>query len=99
MRLTDALQQRARRHELRWLADREGPPSASTYIAVALMYAIGLVASLLITSRLADWTTPDDGQWWPWLLVWPLLPLGAIAVAGCAVGLLVWLATGRRDWD
>jgi hypothetical protein len=92
-----SFEDRARRQELRWLAGRSEPVSWGTYTAVALMYAIGLVLSLLIVVWLADWTTPDDGgRWGLWFVVWPLIPLGVVAVAGCAIGLILWLVTGRR---
>lgn len=99
MGFVQAWEERARRRELRWLAYRSEPVSWGVYVSVALMYAFGSVLSLMIVWWLADRTTPDDGDYWPWLLLWPLIPLGVVALAGCAVGLIVWLVTGRRQWD
>jgi hypothetical protein len=92
-----SFEDRARRQELRWLAGGSEPVSWGTYTAVALMYAIGLVLALLTVWWLADWTaTGDGGGWWLLFVVWPLLLLMVVAVAGCAIGLILWLVTGRR---
>lgn len=88
--------ERARRQELRWLAGRPEPVSWGVYTAVALMYAIGLVLSLRIVWLLTDWTEAHDGNWALWAVLWPLIPLAVVAVAGCAAGLITWLVSGRR---